>query len=399
MRRKLNDLLTQRTAKLAEAENLMNENKTEAFDAAMTEVENLNREIERVQNVINEQDKKFLTTPVPANEARDIAEERGAQLLAGNEVKFAVNELRRDVFNAVTLATGTIAEPTGVGSEVRGGEFPVSSIIDQVSVIDLTGLGSYAEPYVITETAASGGKVTTLAGTTRATTDDPVFGVANIKPYEVNTTSFVDRNLAKLTPANYYAKIYGMAMRALRRKVAALIVSGDGQASPDMFGITNAKNAAGANIFDTASLGSAIDINTLDTLYFAYGNEEVIDATARLLLTKANLKALGALRGTNEKRRLLEITPDAANPNTGTIRDGGVVLPYTIVSALGDSKLAYGGMGNYELGLFGEYSIRVDESVKAVERMVTILGDVFVGGNLVVDKGFVIGSIAAASGT
>ena len=54
--------------------------------------------------------------------------------------------------------------------------------------------------------------------------------------------------------------------------------------------------------------------------------------------------------------------------------------------------MVYGDPLNYELGLFGDYSIRVDESVKALERMVAILGDVFVGGNLVVDKGFVVAS-------
>ena len=116
-------------------------------------------------------------------------------------------------------------------------------------------------------------------------------------------------------------------------------------------------------------------------------------ANARLLLTKKNLKAFGALRGTNEKRRLLDIVPDMANPNTGIIRDGGVVIPYTISADVTDGKLLYGDPANYLLGLFGAYSIRVDESVKAVERMYAILGDVMVGGNLVVDKGFVVGTV------
>ena len=140
-------------------------------------------------------------------------------------------------------------------------------------------------------------------------------------------------------------------------------------------------------------MGSAIDVNTLDALYFAYGSDEAMGAGARLLLTKTNLKTLGALRGTNEKRRLLEITPDATNPNSGVIRDGGVVLPYDLVKAVGDTKILYGDPMNFEVGLFGDYSIRIDESVQAVERMYAILGDVFVGGNLIVDKGFVVGSI------
>ena len=57
--------------------------------------------------------------------------------------------------------------------------------------------------------------------------------------------------------------------------------------------------------------------------------------------------------------------------------------------------MVYGDPQNYELGLFGYYTVRVDKSVKAVERMLTILGDAMVGGNLIVDKGFVVATLPA----
>ena len=57
--------------------------------------------------------------------------------------------------------------------------------------------------------------------------------------------------------------------------------------------------------------------------------------------------------------------------------------------------IVYGAPLNYELGLFGDYTVRVDESVKAVERMLTVLGDAMVGGNLIVDKGFVVATLPA----
>jgi hypothetical protein len=44
---------------------------------------------------------------------------------------------------------------------------------------------------------------------------------------------------------------------------------------------------------------------------------------------------------------------------------------------------------HYLLGLFGGYEIRIDESVKAIERMHTILGDVSIGGNVIEHEGFV----------
>lgn len=407
MKRKLIDLSDQRTQHLQTAEAALAANNVAEYDSAMEQVSNLNTEIERVQTLLREQEHQVLTKqPTPA-EARDMAEERGNALMTGNEVKFTVNEVRRAILNQVTLATGTIVEPTGAGSNIRDplGNM-VSSIVDQVYVQDLTGMGSYMEPYVISEIDANAGKVESLAGTARTTSTDPTFGVSEIRPYELNVTTFVDRNLSRLSPASYYDKIFSMAMRALRRKLAGLIVNGDGEASPVMYGIKTAKNKAGAAIYASQDI-SAIDVDTLDTLYFAYGSSEAMGPSARLFLTKQDLKAFGALRGTNEKRRLLEIAPDAGNPNTGTIRDGGVVIPYTIVSDLNSltgaaagaaaiQTMLYGDPLNYELGLFGDYSIRVDESVKAVERMYAILGDVMVGGNLIVDKGFVVAELPAS---
>lgn len=404
MRRKLNDLLAQRNGFLTEAENALNVNDKTAYDAAKQKIDNINADIKDVQDLIAEQDKKFGAAAPTGAEIKDMAEERGNILLKGGEIKFSAREVRTAVFNATTLATGTLVQPTSAGSNVRDplGNV-VSSIVDQVSVVDLTGMGSYLEPYVISEIDAKSGKVSEQAGKARTESADAAFGVAAIKPVEINVTSYVDRNISRLSPASYYAKIYNMAMRAMRRKVAQFIINGSGGASPDMHGIKTATNLAGDAIYQTLEV-KGINENLLDSLYFAYGSDLAIGAHARLILTKEDLKALGMLRGTNEKRRLFEIVPDAGNPNTGTIRDGGLVIPYTIDSGVtslstaeaGTQTMLFGDPANYELGLFGDYTIRVDESVKAVERMTAILGDAFVGGNLVVDKGFVVATAPSA---
>lgn len=409
LRQKLMDLTNSRAQQLEKAEAALAANNQADYNSAMEAVRNSNSQIKDVQDLIQEQDRKAMETPGPTGaEARDIAEERGALLMKGDKVDFTVDEVRRAVMNATTLATGTLVEPTGAGSTIRD---PlgngVSSIVDQVYVQDLTGMGSFMEPYVITELEANTGTVVSQAGKARGVVTDPTFGIAEIKPYELNVTSFVDRNISRLSPANYYEKIFGMAMRAMRRKVAGFIVNGDGETSHVMHGIKTATNKAGSAIYAVENV-TGVDVNLLDMLYFAYGSSSEMGPRARLLLTKKDLKALGALRGTNEKRRLLEITPDAGNPNTGTIRDGGLVLAYTIcpdltslsgttAGAAAVQTMLYGDPMNYELGLFGPYSIRVDESVKAVERMVAILGDAMVGGNLVVDKGFVVATVAAKS--
>ena len=409
LRRDLVDLTTQRTARLEAAQAALDAGNQADYESAMTDVRDLNGRIQNIQDLITEQDRQIMAAPAPTGaEARDMAEERGHALMTGQAVTFTADETRRAVMNSVTLATGTLVEPTGAGSNIRDplGNV-VSSIVDQVYVQNLTGMGSFLEPYVISEIDAKGGKVSTNAGKARTTSTDPTFGVAKISPYELNVTQFVDRNISRLSPADYYGKIYNMAMRAMRRKLAALIVNGDGQASPDMFGIKNAKNVAGAAIAADVDI-AAIDENLLDTLFFKYGSDEAIGQNARLLLNKADLAAIGKLR-TSDKQRVFKINPAAGNPNIGTIEDGGNIVPYTIVSdltALSASKqttspiqtMLYGDPANYELGLFGDYTVRVDDSVKAVERMVTILGDAMVGGNLIVDKGFVIANLPKSGG-
>lgn len=403
LRRKLIDLADQRTNALTNAENALAAGNTTEYDSAMEKVTNLNAEIARVQNLLAEQQRKAVESAPTGAEARDMAEERGETLRRGDFVNFSAVEVIRSVRNATTLASGTLVMPSGAGDTIRDpiGNDP-SSIVNQVNVQDLTGMESYSEAYVISELTAKGGKVSTNAGKVRGASDSPTFGVAKISPYELTVTDYVDRNVSRLTPANYYAKIYNMAMRAMYRKLAELIVNGDGQKAPDMYGIKTAKNKAGANIFATANV-SAINESLLDTFFYAYGSDAAIGANARLYLAKDDLKALGMLRN-NDKERVFKVHPEAGNPNIGTIEDGGVFHPYTIVPDLtalsktvaGASPvqtMLYGDPMNFMLGLFGSYSVRVDESIKGEERMLTILGDAMVGGNLVVDKGFVVGTV------
>ena len=407
MRRKLIDLKTQRTALLEGAEALLKAGKREEYRAEMEKVSNMNADIKDLQDLIQEQDRKFLDAAPDRGEERDKALERAEVLTKGGEVKFSARETIRDVYQAskqITLATGTIVQPTGAGANIRDplGNV-VSSIVDEVYVQDLTGMSAFLEPYVISEVDAKGGKVATTAGTARTVATDPTFGVAKISPYELTVTTYVDRNISRLSPANYYEKIRSMAMRAMRRKLSDLIVNGDGQGSPDMFGIKNAKNVAGENIFAALEIAGGVTENLLTELFFAYGGDETIGANARLYCNKKDLRALGKIRGAQDKKRVFDIQPEGGNPNRGMISDGGTMIPYAVNSFLtaldgaGTSAqtMTYGDPMNYELGLFGEFTIRVDESVKAVERMYTILGDAMVGGNLVVDKGFVVATTPA----
>lgn len=176
MRRKLIDLQQQRTAVLEKAESFLKEGKQAEYRSEMEKVSNMNGEIKDLQDLIQEQDRKFMDKAPDHQEERDKALERADILQKGGEIKFTARETIRDLYQAskqVTLATGTIVEPTGAGSLIRDplGNV-VSSIVDEVYVQDLTGMGSFLEPYVITELDAKGGKVTTNAGTARTASTD-----------------------------------------------------------------------------------------------------------------------------------------------------------------------------------------------------------------------------------
>lgn len=401
LREKLIDLSNQRTTALDAANTAMEAGNTADYDSNMQKVTNLNTEIKRVQDLITEQERVIDARQPSQGELRDIAEDRANTLRNGGKVTFAQDEMRRFIRNSVTLATETLAQPTGVDGAIRDamGNVP-SSIIDRVSVMDLTGLGNFQVPYAISDLTATGGKVKTNAGTDRTPGSDPTLAYAELRPYEVNVTQYIDRNISRLTPVAYYNYIQSMAMRAMRRKVATLIVNGDGQSTPDMFGIKTAKNKAGATICASVDV-SAIDETIMDKLFYAYGSDEACGENAFLLLNKLDLKAIGMLRN-SDKDKIFKMIRTSSNE--GVIDDSGSTTPYSIMKDLtalstatagSDAKptMIYGDPSNYLLGLFGGFTIRIDESYKAAERMHTILGDVFVGGNVVVDKGFVIANL------
>ena len=386
MKRKLIALAADRKAALDAAQKALEANNQAEYTSQMEKVQNINSEIDQVKALLTEQERVILADQPSAAEANDMANERGNDLMHGRAINLTNNEVFRALRNAVTI-TGTLVQPTGSGTEIHDNQPAISSLLDMVHVEDMTGLSGWEEPYVISEFDGAVADPVAKSGTARAASTDPAFGISQIVPMEITTTSFVDRNIEKLSPARYYDKVLQMALRALRRKAVNLIVNGAVDGTKTSYGIKTAVNKAGASIIVTDTY-TAIDENTLDELYFALGPDTEFTGEAVLQLRKADLKAFGQLRGANEKQRLLNITKQG-NGNRGVIADGGVQIPYVIVPDLAAGDLIYGNPLNYMLGLFGGYEIRVDESAKAIERMHTILGDVMLGGNVVEHQGFV----------
>lgn len=199
MKKRLIALAAERTTALNAATAAREAKNETEFSAQMEKVHNLNAEIEKVQSLIAEQERQILTAQPSAAEARDMAAERGVQLMNRQSVKISNVEIRRALRNAVTI-TGQIVQPTGAGSEIHGGDSAIASILDLVRVEDMSGLSGWEEPYVITEGTAATADPVAKSGTARAASTDPTFGIAQIIPMEITTTSYVDRNIGTLSP-------------------------------------------------------------------------------------------------------------------------------------------------------------------------------------------------------
>lgn len=406
LRRERIDLLNQRSTHLDAAAQALAANDQAAYDAAMASAQALNSRIDQISNTLAEFDRFGPDAPTggaqePTNdEAVRFIENLGTRNGARIPAQQVIDAFRNPT-NAVTVETGSLALPKAAGEHgPQGFNAIVSSIVDQVTVVDLTGLGSIEEVYEVSDMEARGGREN--FGKEAA----PVFAKAEINPYDVSVTAFVDRGLEDLSPIKYQTRVVNMAVRALRRKAASLIMSGSGGATPKMHGITTAKNTDGAEIFQTLE-ATKVDGTLLDEILMAYGGTDALGRNARLYLAKADLAAIKKLRGTNEKMPLYTIRYDQGDPTSGWIRENGSdLMPFTIVpgavalstAVAGDAPIktmVYGDPANYELGLFGDYSVRVDGSYKAGERQNTILGDVKIGGNLVVHHGFVVVTLPA----
>lgn len=394
-RQKWMDAKAKRAEFIQQAEEAFGNNDIEKGKEFMSKAQSFNPEIEAYEALMAEEQKFTGKAPGAAVDegAIEKAKDRAEALKKGQQVSYTTEEVMKGLgfHKSLLLSEESLVMPTRTSTTVRDGENRVSSILDQVSVMDLTGAQSYAVPILTQDLEAYTGDPFTLTGTKRQESDAE-FDAAEINPYEVNVTSYVDRNLYRLTNVDYEGIIRTSAMRALRRNVAELIYNGGGT---KMLGIKGGKTVGGVNLVKTITV-SEIAPGFLDDVVFSYGGDEETGGQARLFLNKKDLQAIGKLRYEDGKR-VYSIVPDAGNPNTGRIIEGGLIVPYTIGSALTDYAAAgtsaismvYGDPTNYLLGLFGPYSIRVDESYMAAERMNTILGDAFVGGNIVAPGGFI----------
>lgn len=288
--------------------------------------------------------------------------------------KSGVMKIEKPQLRAVTIASGQIAIPTSTKGIENPADVPYSTILDFVKVEDMTGAG-YNKVALVEAWSEAGQKAE------GATIDqsNPTFGNVTISPISgFKVLSKISNEVLKTSPLNYYGKVEESAMIALRTKIAAAIVTVAVGAKDD------ANNAVNASY----TLDELTE-TTLRNIAFQFGGDEGIYGPATLVLNKKDLIALGDLVSAETKEYVYEIEPNAANPNVGVIRKGGLSARYILSKALpafvddttaaGTTCMLYGDLKSVEVDLFGAYDVKVSEDSDFAEDLLAIRGTAQIG--------------------
>lgn len=296
---------------------------------------------------------------------------------------------------AILVSSGDIATPTNIAGDIRPNFEHVPSIVDMVDVLDLEGSGSYKIPYEISISEAA-----VTAEGAAYNSSDPQYDYVTLTPSTVTVYSEISKQVKKQTPVNYQTKVEDSAYKALKKKAAAIITNAI--ATSDLIKVVN---------IDVQSGVGAIDDKTLRNIALNYGSADAVMGDAVLMLTQEDLVAFGDVRSDTTLQAVYEITPDTANPNMGTIKDGGLVVKYILNSNLtpingtaqpavgGDAivGMIYGQPKCCALGLFSGYEVLVSEDFAFNKGMLAIRGDAEMDAKVQVLNGFNVVTLPAAT--
>lgn len=357
-------------ARIAVIKRESEEAELEALEALETELDTLLKE----RNVI---DKKLLLASkfVPSNVN---FEQKG-------EIKEEVLE-RRGVDlkekRAVQVSQDEILLTEHVDNKLNAYPFSeVSSLVDNINLVNLTGGETYKKTFV---------KESTTAGYTAEGEDynevEPEFGYVTITKCKLTAYTEITEELEKLPSIDYQAEVIKNIKTSLKKKLSLEILKGAGTAN-NFTGLFSDKAVALSSADDLEI--SEITEDTLDEIIFAYGGNEDVEGGAVLILNKNDLRAFAGLR-TKEGRKVHSI--DYVNHTI----DG---IPYIINSncaaisntqtPVGAYTLAYGSLKNYEVAVFSPVEIAKSNDYKFKQGIICYKASVFVGGNVVGYQGFV----------
>lgn len=359
----INDAMSALEAEIADLTAIANENKAEGRGLKVVGTQNATDNGEARANTFAQTNRMTLTN----------AEARAEVLVSGNK----------------------IAQPTGVDG-VNATYPQVSSIVDMVKIVDASGMGAgYKIAYQITDADAAAH--TEGSAITEA---EPIFGITTITASDRALVSYISNKVRKQSPLAYEAKVRESAMTALRKAASKICVDAVyGSDIVDSLEIT----------LDSSNKG-VLDEKFLRKITLNYGGDEAVMGDAVLFINKKDLIALGDVRG-SDKKPVYEITPDAGNPNTGIIRDGGLAVKYCInnnCAALnGTAQPAksgtdvmgcfYGNPTALELAMFSDYEVATSEDYKFANDLLAVRGTASLGAGVGVYHGFIVAKITKAA--
>ena len=158
-RKERDNLLQRRAGFLQDAEDCKNAGDTAGYKAKMDEAKALNTQIDELTEQVHEADRYAqIHAPKFGSDRKDLAE-MGKAMAAGERVKIDVVDVFASIrTNEGTLLSSPVVTPQGGGANIHDGfAAGVSGLLNQVNVVNLFGVGSWEEPYVVSDMAAQGG--------------------------------------------------------------------------------------------------------------------------------------------------------------------------------------------------------------------------------------------------
>ena len=319
-------------------------------------------ELTKEADELNERSKELNTELTELDARSEVIKEEKSKIKVEKEIRQMTTtktevELRAEsLMNTGTmemkalLSTGQIATPTAVGGVNGLAEIGVG-IVDDVKAVALTGNGAYKVAYKATNAAAAA-----VTDGQAISSTEPTFGVVTINPAEWGTLDTISNQVKKVSPLAYEAEVENSAVIALRE-----------YASDKIIAAVQASDLAG-------EITQAIDKDYLTGLLLSYtsiaGKGEVV-----LYLNQTDLKALGAVRGTNEKRRLFDITFDPGTTKSGVISENGMACKFRVIDKLTTGTQLFGQPKTIEMPMWDGYKIDTDEGGKYFEaNMIAVRG-------------------------
>lgn len=273
------------------------------------------------------------------------------------------------------LSTGNIAKPTTVGG-INGLAASANDIVDDVHAFALNGVGTWRAAYKVTDAVAAAVTEGSAVGGTAST-----YNYVDISPAEWGVLDEISKQVKKQSPLDYQGAIEDSAVVALRDYASNVIIT-----------------KVQASALAQAVFSRALDKDYLRNTILGFRPIKGKGA-CKLYINQTDLATLGAVRGTNEKRALYEITFADESNTYGTIKEGGMAVSFRILDKLTTGTQLYGQPGTIDMPMWGNYAVETDEGGDYFKRsMIGIKGTQTAGADLVAKHGMQVIKQAAAPG-